>query len=86
MMDSLTLLDDIASMQAHNMNFGKKMQKQMQHYPTGQKSNLSSQFNTVLKSGVYPTANIELFFFFQVLLEFKLKPTTMCTKTGGIYL
>jgi hypothetical protein len=73
-------MDDIASMQAHNMNFSKKIQ----HYPTGQKSNLSSQFNTVLKSGVYPTANIELFFCFQVLLEFKLKPTTMCTETGGI--
>jgi hypothetical protein len=52
----------------------------MQHYPTGQKSNLSFQFNTVLKSGVYPTANIELFFCFQVLLEFMLKPTTRCTE------
>jgi hypothetical protein len=56
----------------------------MQHYPTGQKSNLSFQFNIVLKSRVYPTANIELFFYFQVLLELMLKPTTMCTETGGI--
>jgi hypothetical protein len=56
----------------------------MQHYPTGQNSNLSFQFNTVLKSRVYPTANIELFFYFQVLLELMLKPTTMCTETGGI--
>jgi hypothetical protein len=56
----------------------------MQHYPTGQKPNLSFKFNTVLKSGVYPRANIELFLCFQVLLEFTLKPTTMCTEIAQL--
>jgi hypothetical protein len=46
MMDSLTLLDDIASMQAHNMNFGKKMQNKCNIIP--QDKNLTSLLNSTL--------------------------------------
>jgi hypothetical protein len=60
------------------------VRKSKTNYPIGQKSNLSFPFNIVLKSGVYPTSNIQLFFHFQVLLEFMLKPTTMYIETGGI--